>query len=68
MSRLDRFSSPSEKPPAALAKAGMEWSATVYCQVCQEEVEEQTLFPTEKVLVWTCSQGHESMIEGFSVF
>lgn len=47
---------------------GVEFYATVQCQVCDEDVDEQTFYPTEKVLLWTCSEGHRSFIEGFNIF
>lgn len=67
MGRLDIFSAPQGQSEAPVA-VGMEWTATVSCQTCDEDVDYQTLYPTEKLLVWFCSQGHKSFIEGYSAF
>lgn len=47
---------------------GMEWYAAVHCQMCGMAVMEQTLYPAEQLLVWTCSSGHRSFIEGYTAF
>lgn len=68
MSRLDDFLGrvePTEKPPPPV---GMEWDASVLCQTCNERVDKQMLYPTERILTWTCSEGHKSYIEGYSAF
>lgn len=70
MSRLDMFGPPAE-PASNRAQArpdGVPFDATVECQVCGEDVPEQVYYPTEKVLLWDCSQGHRSFIEGFKPF
>lgn len=66
MGRLDIFSAAEAQPEPA--QAGVEWSATVCCQTCGEDVEEQTLYPNQNLLVWSCSQGHKSFIEGYNAF
>jgi formylmethanofuran dehydrogenase subunit E len=66
MGRLDIFSE-GERAPEAPKPTGVEVYATVQCQTCGEEVDEQLYFASEKVLVWRCSQRHKSAIEGFSL-
>lgn len=47
---------------------GIEWDAVVECQACGEDVEIQTLYPAECLLVWTCSNNHRSYIENYQGF
>jgi hypothetical protein len=35
------------------------------CQVCHEQVDEAKYYVRERVLLWRCSQKHESFIEEF---
>lgn len=65
MSKLQEFlaDAPKESKPE-----GIEWYAAVQCQTCGIAVDDQTLYPADKVLVWQCSRGHKSFIEGYSVF
>lgn len=68
MSKLDDFlgrQSAAERPPAP---DGVEWFASVACQTCGAQVNEQTLFPADSLLVWECASGHRSYIEGYSAF
>lgn len=67
MGALDRFSERAQKPTAPGKPGGMPWEASVACQFCGEEVDEQVYYPTESLLTWQCSQGHRSFIEGFRV-
>lgn len=67
MSKLNEFltktqDAPEEKP------VGVEWFASVRCGTCGEDVDEQTLFMSEKLLVWTCSRGHRGHIENYAIF
>ena len=70
MSRLDMFGPPADpkKNREEARPDGVPFFATVDCQVCGEYVDEQVLYPSESVLVWTCSEGHRSFIEGFKVY
>lgn len=50
-----------EKKP----KKGMEIDIDATCQVCHAYVDGAEYFATEKVLKWTCAEGHDSFIEEF---
>lgn len=67
MGKLDDFLG-KQTGPGPEKPIGVEWFAAVRCQVCNEEVEEQTLYPAECLLVWKCSHGHRSHLENYSVF
>lgn len=67
MGALEDFLGRAEKP-AESKPVGTPWYASVACQFCNEAVYEQTLYPTDKVLIWTCSQGHKSFMENYSAF
>ena len=66
--KLDDFKKEPEPQEPEKARDGVLWDAAVLCQTCNEDVEEQTLYPAEKLLVWKCSEGHVSMIEGYTGF
>lgn len=67
--RLDEFGpAPKQPQPEQRKPDGVEFSASVNCQVCDEFVPEQTYYPTESLLIWTCSKDHRSYIEGFRAF
>lgn len=65
--KLEEFLAKAEAPTQA-KPGGVEWFASVQCQTCQEDVFEQTLYPTDAILVWECSGGHKSMIENYRAF
>jgi len=48
-------------------KMGMEVECDVTCQVCHEYVDGAEYFHVEKLLRWTCSQGHVSFVEEFRI-
>lgn len=37
------------------------------CMTCDEVAEEANYLPVEQMLGWTCSNGHKSVIEKFSL-
>lgn len=65
MSRLEDFLGPSEGPERP---DGLDWYAAVRCQVCGVDVDEQKLYPAERVLLWTCPSGHRSYLEDYMAF
>lgn len=65
MSKLDDFLGRSEGPGRP---DGVEWYAVVRCQVCNAYVDEQTLYPAERILIWTCPDGHRSYLEDYLAF
>lgn len=67
MGKLDDFLDVGGQPERE-KPFGIEWFAAVRCQVCNEEVEEQILYPAECILVWKCSHGHRSHLENYRVF
>lgn len=68
MSKLDDFLGPQEPTEGVRKPEGVEWFAAVQCQLCNEPVYEQTLYPAECILVWTCSKDHRSFIENYNSF
>lgn len=64
MSKLSEFMKAQETQP----KTGMEIDINATCHTCNERVNSGEYFPNDKVLKWTCSQGHVSFIEGFKLF
>jgi hypothetical protein len=70
VTKLDMFGPPAD-PKQNREEArpdGVPYEAVVECQVCGMDVPEQVYYPTEKVLLWECPEGHRSFIEGFKVF
>lgn len=63
MSKFDEFLAKTEEE----RPRGMEIGGSFVCQTCYEQVEEAEWFQPERLLVWDCSQGHKSYIEGFSL-
>lgn len=37
------------------------------CQFCFEQVGDATYYAVQKLLKWTCSEGHVSFVEDFSL-
>lgn len=68
MSKLKEFLAKAENAEPSDRPVGVEWYASVQCQVCREDVDEQKLYPNDGVLVWTCSAGHKSYMENYSSF
>lgn len=46
---------------------GMEISGSFGCQVCFEQCDDAEYFRIEKILKWTCSEGHVSYVEEFDI-
>jgi hypothetical protein len=48
---------------------GEEVEGAFSCQVigCYEVARDAKFYPTTKLLVWTCKDGHDSKIEGFEI-
>lgn len=67
MGKLDDFLG-RDKAQAQPRLDGLEWFASVQCQTCGKRVDDQTLFPSEQLLVWVCDAGHKSFIEGYTAF
>lgn len=65
MSKLEDFLGRSE---SAGRPDGVEWFAAVRCQVCNVDVDSQTLYPAERILIWTCAAGHRSYLEDYMAF
>ena len=46
---------------------GIEIDGTFQCQTCHQYVDTALIIANKKILKWTCSQGHDSFIEEFSI-
>lgn len=46
---------------------GMLIDGSFTCMTCGEVVDEGHYLPVEQILGWTCSEGHKSVIENFSL-
>lgn len=46
---------------------GVVIDGTFGCQHCRDSADEAEYFPGEKILKWTCQDGHVSFIEEFSL-
>lgn len=47
------------------APKGMPVDGAFGCQTCYEQCDDAEYFRVEKILKWTCSEGHISYIEDF---
>ncbi len=51
--------------PEKEAKASLEIDVAFCCQHCDDLVQTARHFVNDGVVVWTCDQGHKSIMEGF---
>lgn len=58
----------AQTAPAQEAPKGEVMELSLGCQTCNEQVDEQEFFQQAKILKWTCSKGHLSYIEDWSLF
>jgi len=65
MSRFDDLEKGPVKPKAVPFHREVEMYLD--CNMCDEEVELAKYFPNENLLIWECSKGHKSIIEGFNL-
>lgn len=54
--------------PSQEAPKGEVLDLSLGCQTCMEQVSEAEYFQQQRILKWTCSQGHLSYIEDWSLF
>ena len=60
-----KFSEFIAQTPQAEAPKGMEISGSFGCQTCYTQCDEAEYFSVEKILKWTCPDGHISYVEEF---
>lgn len=63
-----KFSEFIAKTPQQEAPKGEVMYLSLGCQSCAEQCEEAEFFQAEKILKWTCSEGHISYIEDWGIF
>jgi len=63
---INPFLQPPEKPVDE-ALQGVLIDGSFVCMTCDETCDEAEYFPIKKILVWTCSDGHDSAIENFNL-
>lgn len=61
MSKIDDFLAKTEPKATYLEVEGL----SVCCQVCNDQVETGRYYSGEKILSWTCPEGHKSYMENF---
>lgn len=61
---MNRFDEIKNKAPEKITPPFREMDMWLDCQTCNEEVETARFYPNENALIYECSKGHRSMIEG----